>query len=72
MADEADIGNEEAQRLLDMALAARVIAPERESATECGECMEPLPKARQEAVRGCQLCVDCQGIADRRGSVRRG
>ena len=66
--DIADIANDEAQRLLDLALAARTVAPERESAAECGECMEPIPKARQEAVRGCQLCRDCQEIAE----VRRG
>ena len=64
--DIADIANDEAQRTLDQILAAKALhlAPERESATECGECMADIPKARQEAVRGCQLCRDCQEIAE--------
>lgn len=43
------------------------------SLTECEECADDIPKARQEAVKGCRLCFDCQQAADQRGKgVRRG
>lgn len=32
----------------------------RPSATECEECGEGIPKARQKAIPGVQLCVYCQ------------
>lgn len=30
------------------------------SAMECQECGNPIPKARQDAVQGCQYCASCQ------------
>lgn len=43
------------------------------SLTECEECGDAIPKARQEAVKGCRLCFDCQQAVDQRGKgVRRG
>lgn len=27
---------------------------------ECAECGEPIPKARQKAVPGARLCINCQ------------
>ncbi|WP_022669294.1 DksA/TraR family C4-type zinc finger protein [Desulfospira joergensenii] len=30
------------------------------SLTHCRECGEPIPPARQKAVPGVQLCIDCQ------------
>ena len=30
------------------------------SCSLCIECDEPIPDARQQAVPGCQRCVDCQ------------
>ena len=43
------------------------------SLTECAECGDAIPKARQDAVKGCRLCIDGQQAADQRGKgVRRG
>ncbi len=43
------------------------------SLAECEECFDAIPKARQEAVKGCRLCFDCQDLMDQRGKgVRRG
>jgi len=35
------------------------------SAEECNECGSDIPKARQEAVKGCQFCINCQELADK-------
>lgn len=40
---------------------------EKQSAEECLECDKAIPKARQEAVKGCQYCVTCQELADKGG-----
>lgn len=37
-----------------------------ESQTECAECGEPIPLARQIAQPGVTLCIECQQGADRR------
>lgn len=43
------------------------------SLTECEECGYDIPKARQEAVKGCRLCFGCQDYEDKRNAgVRRG
>lgn len=43
------------------------------SLTECEECGDEIPKARQDAVKGCRLCFDCQKAVDRLAmGVRRG
>ena len=39
-----------------------------ESAKECDDCGEPIPKRRREALRGVHTCVACQ--SERDGSVR--
>lgn len=36
-----------------------------ESAEFCAECDEPIPKARQAAIPGVQLCVECQSERDK-------
>ncbi|MDP3848608.1 MAG: TraR/DksA C4-type zinc finger protein [Pseudomonas sp.] len=36
------------------------------SALECGECGEGIPEKRRLAIPGCQLCVDCQQLRERR------
>jgi phage/conjugal plasmid C-4 type zinc finger TraR family protein len=37
------------------------------SLTHCEECGKPIPLARQKAVPGVRLCVNCQEAADRDG-----
>jgi len=35
------------------------------SLSHCNECGEEIPKARQEAVQGCKLCIECQTANER-------
>ena len=37
----------------------------RPSLEECLECGEPIPKARREAIKGVELCIECQTRAER-------
>lgn len=41
------------------------------SRTHCVECDEEIPQARQQAIRGATLCVDCQELSELMG-VRHG
>ena len=34
------------------------------SATECIDCGDPIPKARQKAIKGVQRCVPCQSLSE--------
>ena len=36
------------------------------SSTECVDCGEPIPLARQSAVPGVQLCIDCAQLLEGR------
>jgi phage/conjugal plasmid C-4 type zinc finger TraR family protein len=66
MADEVDIANDYAQRMLDGALQQRAIRPVRASAQFCADCDDPIPSLRRQLVQGCDTCVDCQGLRERR------
>lgn len=56
----------------EAAIAARV-RYEGVSLSECEECGDDIPPARQEAVKGCRYCIACQVDADKRNAgVRRG
>ncbi|PAV48483.1 hypothetical protein CK486_08520 [Pseudomonas sp. HAR-UPW-AIA-41] len=37
-----------------------------ESALECESCGDEIPQARREAVPGCQTCIECQALRERR------
>ena len=60
----------------DAIAAARARMPSGESAAECDDCGEPIPKRRREALRGVRTCVACQAERDSRpvpgGINRRG
>ncbi|WP_081009836.1 TraR/DksA C4-type zinc finger protein [Pseudomonas asplenii] len=65
MADEADFANDLVQERLDRALASRranASAVAVHSFMFCESCDDPIPEARRLAIRGCTLCVTCQGI----------
>lgn len=73
MADIADQGNEQAEYLLEVALARRPKLPTGPSAEDCESCGVDIPQARREAVPGCQTCIECQTLIDKRDAgVRRG
>jgi phage/conjugal plasmid C-4 type zinc finger TraR family protein len=42
------------------------------SRTHCAECEEPIPEARQLAIPGVTLCLDCQKERDSRKAPRGG
>lgn len=74
MADEADVANdyEDARResLIQAMTQQKPVGP---SLSECEECGDEIPKARQEAAKGCRLCVVCGELADvKRVGVKRG
>ena len=50
----------------DAVLRARALTPQGESAEECDDCGEPIPKKRREALPGVRTCVACQSERDKR------
>ena len=36
------------------------------SLTECEDCGDDIPQARQQAIRGCTRCVWCQELAEKK------
>ena len=36
------------------------------SLSHCNECGEEIPLARQQAVSGCTMCIDCQTYMERK------
>jgi phage/conjugal plasmid C-4 type zinc finger TraR family protein len=51
--------------LKDAIAAARLAMPAGESAEECDDCGEPIPKRRREALPGVRTCVACQSERDK-------
>ncbi len=49
----------------DAVARARSLTPRGESARECEDCGEPIPKKRREALRGVRTCVACQAKRDK-------
>lgn len=66
MSDIIDVANEQAEYFLQMALARRPRLTCAVSAQFCEDCGEPIPLLRQQAIRGCATCVNCQGLRERR------
>ena len=67
MADDIDRANDQAQYLLEVALhRSRLIPSNRVSAQFCEDCDDPIPLLRQQTIQGCQTCVICQGLRERR------
>ena len=48
---------------------ARAKMPSGESARECDDCGEPIPKRRREALPGVRTCVACQSERDSRPAI---
>lgn len=44
----------------DAVKRARSRLPEGKSLARCQECDAPIPEARQKAIPGVRLCIDCQ------------
>ena len=66
--DIADQASDRETADREFALAAqRACRPAGRSASHCRDCGEPIPEARQQAVSGVTLCVDCQTIQEHQG-----
>ena len=49
----------------DAVLRARALTPKGESAEECDDCGEPIPKKRRDALPGVRTCIACQSERDK-------
>ena len=50
----------------DAVAKIRASIPRGPSLSHCNECGEEIPKARQLAVSGCTMCIECQTFTERR------
>ncbi|MNM57683.1 hypothetical protein D3C81_688970 [compost metagenome] len=66
MADAADLANEWAEYFLQLSLLRLGRRSVKPSAQFCDDCDEPIPLARQQLVEGCETCVSCQKLRERR------
>jgi len=57
---------EEQQREIALAQVLARTQGAGESALHCIDCGVDIPEARRQAVPGCQRCVDCQSVFERR------
>lgn len=64
MADEADQGNDLAQRYMDISLSKH--NQPHASSEDCVECGSFIPAARQRATSGTDLCIDCAELDELR------
>lgn len=66
MADAADLANDQADYFLQMSLQRQLRAVAKPSAQICEDCDEPIPALRQQLAAGCETCVSCQELRERR------
>jgi phage/conjugal plasmid C-4 type zinc finger TraR family protein len=68
MSDLIDLANDHADYLLQVSIAQhqRRTAGHAASAEWCESCGVDIPEARRAAVPGCQTCIDCQQLRERR------
>lgn len=72
MADIIDMANDRAQKELEAAIAACIgNESNQESAIWCEECDAEIHEKRRELVRGCKLCVQCQGMSEQKKKAYR-
>ena len=66
MADAVDSANDQVEYFLQLSVQRLARLPGKPSAQFCDDCGEPIPLARQQTVEGCDTCVDCQKLRERR------
>lgn len=59
MSDEADIANDRIETEMQLRMRARQTV--QAVSEDCVECGVIIPEARQQALGGTELCVDCAG-----------
>jgi phage/conjugal plasmid C-4 type zinc finger TraR family protein len=53
----------------DAVAKVRAAIPRGPSLSNCAECGEDIPLARQKAVAGCTMCIECQTYSERKKSA---
>ena len=72
MADDVDLANDYVDEFLQRALARRALekrlreANATASAELCVDCDDAIPLLRQQAVQGCETCLSCEELRERR------
>lgn len=66
VADSLDRAAEQTEYLLQAALKRHASRPIKPSAQFCEDCDEAIPLLRQQLVQGCETCVSCQELRERR------
>ena len=67
MADVIDTANDQADYFLQVALDRRPRPAKGVASAEyCADCDESIPALRQQTIEGCQTCVSCQVLRERR------
>lgn len=65
--EESEMGQMLASIINEDAVArVRARIPTGPSLTHCIECEEEIPELRQKLVPGCQHCIDCKTILERK------
>ncbi|MGS0691183.1 TraR/DksA C4-type zinc finger protein [Shewanella sp. 30m-9] len=66
--DEGDESVRVQARALNQYLAGRASSQlvATVSASHCIECGEDIPEPRRQAVKGVQLCIDCQTLSEQK------
>ena len=64
MADAADAAQAEQESVAAVLARFKSVEVVGESLSECDECGEDIPLARQQAVKGCRLCIGCQSVLE--------
>jgi len=64
--DDADLAVLHEERAEARARSRRMLAkPAKSSASHCIECYEAISQARQKAVPGVELCIECQTLEEK-------
>lgn len=64
MPDAADMAQAERESVAAVLARFKPLEAVGESLSECDECGEDIPLARQKAVKGCRLCIGCQSVLE--------
>lgn len=65
MTDLIDRAQQREAEFLQSALSKHRPSENQASYSHCEDCGEPIPEARQKAVKGCTRCVICQEYAEK-------
>lgn len=64
--DPLDRAAEQSELFLQAALQRHLNKPTKPSAEFCEDCGDDIPLKRQQVVMGCETCIACQELRERR------